>query len=63
MRAFLGVKGLWLVGLIGPNKANKIVLNSLGDFGLIGLIGPNKANKIVLNGLGAIWLIRLISPK
>ena len=32
MRAFLGVKGLWLVGLIGPSKANKMVLNSLGDY-------------------------------
>ena len=31
MRAFLGVKGLWLVGLIGPNKANKMVPNSLGE--------------------------------
>ena len=63
MRAFLGVKGLWLVGLIGPNKANKMVLNSLGVIWLIRLIGPNKANKIALNSLGAIWLIRLISPK
>lgn len=63
MRAFLGVKGLWLVGLIGPNKANKMVLNSLGVIWLVGLIGPNKANQIVLNGLGAIWLIGLIGPK
>jgi len=52
VRAFLGVKGLWLVGLIGPNKANKIVLNGLGAIWLIGLIGPNKANKIVPNSLG-----------
>ena len=43
MRAFLGVKGLWLVGLIGPNKANKIVLNGLGAIWLIRLISPNKA--------------------
>ena len=40
MRAFLGVKGLWLVGLIGPNKANKIALNSLGAIWLIRLISP-----------------------
>ena len=52
MRAFLGVKGLWLVGLIGPNKANQIVPNSLEAIWLIGLIGPNKANKIVPNSLG-----------
>ena len=52
MRAFLGVKGLWLIGLIGPNKANKVVLNGLGAIWLIGLIGPNKANKIVPNSLG-----------
>ena len=52
MRAFLGVKGLWLVGLIGPNKANKIVLNGLGAIWRIGLIGPNKANKMVPNSLG-----------
>lgn len=45
MRAFLGVKGLWLIGLIGPNKANKIVLNGLGAIWLIRLIGPNKTNK------------------
>ena len=54
MRAFLGVKGLWLIGLIGPNKANKLVLNGLGVIWLIGLIGPNKDNKIVHNSLGAI---------
>ena len=57
------LKGYRLVGLIGPNKANKMVLNSLGAIWLIRLIGPNKANKIALNSLGAIWLIRLISPK
>ena len=49
MRAFLGVKGLWLIGLIGPNKANQIVPNSLGAIWLIGLIGPNKANPTTLN--------------
>ena len=54
MRAFLDVKGLWLVGLIGLNKANKIVPNSLEAIWLIGLIGPNKANKIVANSLGGL---------
>ena len=54
MRAFLGIKGVWLVGLIGPNRANNIVLNGLGAIWLIRLIGPNKANKIALNSLGAI---------